>query len=81
MVNGTETMNLAGGGINSSCAIAHGSIKKKIIMYPATEAMMELLLRRTLELFVLQSSDKNEDTQLINMLQTFNTDFDKYTFK
>ena len=36
--------------------------------------MMELLLRRTLELFVLQSADKNEDTQPINMLQTFNTD-------
>src|SRR6476620_833609 len=74
IVNGTEAICFAGGGINSSWAIARNSVNKKVIMYPATKAMMELLLRRTLELFVLQSADKNEDTQPINMLQTFNTD-------
>jgi hypothetical protein len=80
MVNGTDDIYFAGGATNSSWATARGAKKKKTIMYAATEAMMKLLLRRTLELFVLQSSDKNEDTQLINMLQTFDRDFGELYF-
>jgi len=60
-VKGIVVIYFAGGGTNSSCAMACGVIKKKIIMYPAIETMIELLLRRTLELLVLQSSD-DEDT-------------------
>jgi len=57
-VKGMVAIYFAGGDINSSWAIARGPIKKKISMYPITEAVIELLLRRTLELFVLQSSEK-----------------------